>query len=191
MVIVLAGRRIDKEGATPPRFPLRQAAVVEKKLEAFFREHRPAAIVCSGACGADLLALEAAGKTGVRRRMILPFDGQRFRALSVTDRPGDWGDRYDRLYRELSLSNDVVVLDLEENEEGFLECNRAILDEGETLARMHGENGEGEGGEDGLTGLLALLVWDGSPKKGSDVTGAFGKEAIARGIKVEEISTLA
>jgi hypothetical protein len=53
------------------------------------------------------------------------------------------------------------------------------------------KSGEGEGGEDGLTGLLALLVWDGSPKKVSDVTGAFGKEAIARGIKVEEISTLA
>ena len=30
-------------------------------------------VVCSGACGADILALEAAAQLGLSRRLVLPF----------------------------------------------------------------------------------------------------------------------
>ena len=47
-------------------------------------------LVCSAACGADLIALQAAGRVSLRRRIVLPFEPSRFRDSSVVDRPGDW-----------------------------------------------------------------------------------------------------
>ena len=58
---------------------------------------RAAVLVCSVACGADLVALEAAERLGRRRRIVLPFAAERFRMTSVTDRPGDWGPMFDRM----------------------------------------------------------------------------------------------
>src|SRR5438552_4042532 len=94
IIVALAGRRIDAEGA-PARFPLDQAPRVRERLDALLLELRPAALVCSAACGADLLALEAAAALNIPARIVLPFEPGRFRTSSVVDRPGDWGPRFD------------------------------------------------------------------------------------------------
>ena len=39
------------------------------------------AVVCSAACGADILALEGAAQLGLGRRVVLPFSRQQFREL--------------------------------------------------------------------------------------------------------------
>src|SRR5512132_2440642 len=97
MIIAVAGRRIDAEGASPARFPLKNVALVRQRLEEVFSRETATAVVSSGACGADLVALTAAGARGMRRRMVLPFGRDEFRTSSVIDRPGDWGPVYDRL----------------------------------------------------------------------------------------------
>src|SRR5947209_320182 len=99
MVIALAGRRIDAPNAETPRFPLENREKVGNRIRDFLAEHGATALVCSAACGADLLALEAAEELGLRRRILLPFAPDRFRATSVTDRPGEWGPLFDHACR--------------------------------------------------------------------------------------------
>lgn len=109
--IALAGRRIDAPDAETPRFPLANVPLVRDRLRAFFVERGAGTLVCSAACGADLVALEAAKSLGMRCRIVLPFDPARFRQTSVTDRPGDWGPTYDRLVETARREGDLVVLE--------------------------------------------------------------------------------
>ena len=91
MIVALAGRRIDKPDADAPRFPLTSVDLVRGRLHHLLSVKKVTTLVCSAACGADLLALAAARDLGIRRRVILPFTRERFRVTSVVDRPGDWG----------------------------------------------------------------------------------------------------
>ena len=96
-VMALAGRRIDAPETDPPRFPLKNVPMVRERLAALLAAEHAEALVCSAACGADLIALEEAERLGLRRRIVLPFPAKRFRETSVTDRPGEWGPLFDRL----------------------------------------------------------------------------------------------
>src|SRR5918998_703810 len=110
MGVGLAGRRVDEPGAERSRFPLTNVEAVAQRLRTVLADLEPEVLVSSAACGADLLALDAARTLGIRRRIVLPFDASRFRASSVIDRPGDWGSLFDLLYEEALSSNDVVIL---------------------------------------------------------------------------------
>ena len=179
MIIALAGRRVDAADAASPRFPLRNVPMVERRLDELFEREAALGLVASAACGADLVAAEAAGRRGIRRRVVLPFDRERFRATSVTDRPGDWGPLYDRMLAQLDPGGDVVTLDGGREEgDAYLAANGAILDEAATLAHASGDQ------------VLAVLVWEGAPRDGDDVTAAFGAEARRRGWRVAEVRTL-
>ena len=67
-VIALAGRRIDAADAAMPRFPLDKIPVVRELLAELLVQEHAVALVCSAACGADLIALEEAERLGLRRR---------------------------------------------------------------------------------------------------------------------------
>jgi hypothetical protein len=178
MIVVYAGRRIDPDDRTSPnQFPLANAARVQEDVERVLRQLRPAVVVGSGACGADLLILEAAGRLGVRRRVLLPFDQATFRATSVTDRPGNWGPRFDAIINEVSAGGDLVELGLDPNQDGaYHEANAGIFREAAGLAGGH---------ED----VAALVLWNGVPRGAGDVTEAFFKDARRRGWPVTEIDT--
>lgn len=182
MIVTLAGRRTDPQNALPARFPLEQSASVRAAIEQLLKDHQATALVSSAACGADLLALEVAGRLGIRRRVVLCFAPERFRATSVIDRPGEWGPLYDRVIAEVQAAGDLVLL-AEEHEDvaTFLRTNQAILDEAQKLAReARGEDGE----------LLAVLIWEGKARGEEDVTAHFRAEARARAIPTAEILTL-
>ena len=180
MVIALAGRRIDAPDAGTPRFPLASVPLVRDRLAALFEREAATALVASAACGADLVALTVAGARGMRRRVVLPFGRERFRATSVTDRPGDWGPVYDGILSELDPAGAVVTLPGSgEGAEAYRAANEAILGEAAAMARQSG------------AGVLAVLVWEGAPRGGDDLTAAFGEEARARGLRVVEVTTVA
>ena len=110
-VVALAGRRIDLPEAQVPRFPLANVQEVGRRIcEALCKMHA-VALVCSAACGADLVALEQARLLGLRRRIVLPFAPERFRETSVVDRPGDWGPAYDQQVAATAAAADLLVLD--------------------------------------------------------------------------------
>lgn len=186
MIIALAGRRIDATDATTPRFPLQNAAAVRERIHAFLVDRKATALVCSAACGADLLALDAAGELGIRRRIILPFEQNRFRAASVTDRPGEWGALFDRITKEVQAAGNLVILNDEgANDEIFATTNRVILDEALTLAHQTPHYKR----DQAANSVLAVLVWDGQPRGEGDLTVDFADEARARGLPVLEIAT--
>jgi len=115
----------------------------------------------------------------MRRRLVLPFGRDEFRTNSVTDRPGEWGPVYDGVLVELDNSGDIVTLaGYAAGDAAYNAANDAILREAATLARQ------------GATDVVAVLVWEGAPRAGTDLTAAFGDEARRRGFRVEQVKTL-
>jgi hypothetical protein len=180
-VVALAGRRIDAKGATPARFPLAQAKLVENRLETLLRTAHPTALVCSAACGADLLALEAAAKLDIPVTIVLPFEPQRFRGTSVADRPGKWGPRFDMALARVAQDHIHVIEPADGDDDAYARATDAILEDAEELAAK-----TPGGGSD----LVAVVVWDGVSRGEGDLTDLFRQNALARGFTVREISTL-
>ena len=180
-VVALAGRRVDAPGTEPPRFPLENVPVVRERLAELLARERAAALVCSAACGADLLALGEAERLGLRRRVVLPFAPGRFRETSVVDRPGDWGPLYDRVVEAARRAGDLVVLEgAGEGAAAYAAANARILEEALALA----------GGAPVPVGAaLAAIVWEGRPRGPDDATQQFAELARGRGLAVEEVLT--
>ena len=178
MILALSGRRIDAEDGEQVRFPLRNMERVRLALRRLLIEKEVAWLVSSAACGADLIALSEAGGLGIRRRVVLPFDREKFRESSVVDRPGEWGDLYDRVISELTSSGDVELVQVKDGEDPFRATCREILDDAIAI------------GKDLQQEIGAVMVWDREVRETPDYTAEFGKEAQARGIEVFEISTV-
>jgi hypothetical protein len=179
VVIALAGRRVDALDVKQPRFPAENVETVRERIQVLFAARNASALVCSAACGADLLALEAAERQQMRKRVVLPFSREVFRRTSVVDRPGDWGTPFDRALDQAQEENDLVVLDRrEEDSEAYVATNYIILDEAASLARKLG------------LGIVAVVVWDQRSRGPDDITEQFLKEATRRGIEVAPVSTL-
>jgi hypothetical protein len=178
MIIALAGRRIDAQDTTPPRFPLANVEDVRCRLRDLFQKNSASALVSSAACGADLIAQQEAGRLGMRRRIVLPFDSERFRDSSVIDRPGEWLFIYESVLAEVAAHGDIVTLRNESDEAtAYAETNHAIFKEATDLS-----NGQEE--------LVAVLVWDKQSRGSDDLTQGFADEATKRGISIFEVSTL-
>lgn len=177
-IIVLAGRRIDAVDVAQPRFPLANIEQVRERLHALFVERGAEVLVCSAACGSDLLALDIAGELGMRRRIVLPFEPERFRRVSVTDRPGDWGRLFDRVLDEVGLPNVLILTGTGENDELFHETNAVMLDEALALADQEYTNR-----------VLAVAVWEGEAREENDFTASFIQLARAHSIEVVGVLT--
>ena len=177
MIAALAGRRIDAPTSAPPRFPLANIPLVRARLAERFAHDRPDTLVCSAACGADLLALDVAGAMGVRRRIVLPFHPGQFRDTSVVDRPGDWGALFDRVIDEVAALGDLVVLDIDAatGDEAYRLTNRRVFDEVRALNDP---------------AWMAVVVWDGEARHGIDLSAEFLAEARRLKGRVEVVPTL-
>lgn len=179
MVIALAGRRIDAPGATPARFPDTNITLVEARVRDVFQRLGGTTVVSSAACGADLIALQEAGRLAMRRRVVLAADRDRFRKTSVEDRPGDWAATYDRVIDEVAARGDLVVIQNPgAGDAVYPTANRRILDEAIALGKTAGEP------------VAAAVIWDGTARGAGDWTEDFRKAAKDRGLEVLEISTL-
>jgi hypothetical protein len=138
-------------------------------------------LVSSAACGADLLALDAAGELGIRRVVVLPWDRARFRDRSVIDRGIEWGPGFDRVINDVARCGDLRVVGATgQGNEPYLATNEAILETANDVARSRPSFGD----------IVALVAWNGQPRGGEDVTEAFLIAARRRGLEVLEIATL-
>jgi hypothetical protein len=189
-VVALAGRRVDPPDADNPRFPSENVGLVRERLRSFLEERQAAVLVCSAACGADLVALEAAGTLGLRRRIVLPFDPEHFRETSVTDRPGDWGPLYARVVEAATRAGDLVVLEGAGDEgPAYLAANERILDEAQRLAGVAAARGAEALGPVSPETALAVVVWEGHSRGDDDATAQFATSARRRGLAVAEVLT--
>lgn len=174
-VAALAGRRIDAQDSPNIRFPLSEAEHVSQKLIRHFRHENITHLICSAACGADILALEAAEKLAISTTIVLPFAPQIFREISVTDRPGNWGKRFDRLVVAARDQNDLIVLGMETNDRrAYSETNRQIIHLAVTSRFQR---------------KIAYVVWDGKPRGSDDSTAEFLGMAISKGFTKRSVLT--
>ena len=173
-VIIEAGRRVDAPDAQAARFPASNVPEVSRRIKKLLSKQNPKAVVCSAACGADLLLLQAADEMRIEQIVLLPSDPLVFRKSSVTDRPGNWGDLYDKILKTAR----VEILNLPEGQDGYLESNLRLLDRGHQLAREWGAPAE------------ALVIWNGASRGPDDIVDHFLCEARSRMMLVWEISTL-
>ncbi len=153
--------------------------LVRERLRTVIEQQRVRVLVCSAACGADLLALEVAGELGLRRRVILPFAPEVFRARSVVDRPGEWGPMFDTVVADARERGDLVLLGLPgDDERAYQRANDAILQQALALGASSRDQ------------VAALLVWNGVSRGAGDMTASFGEAARRLGLEVLEVSTL-
>jgi hypothetical protein len=178
MILALAGRRVDAADAKQHRFPAKNIDIVRERIHAMLQTRGAAVLVSSAACGADLLALSEAGKLGLRRRVVLPFDREKFRETSVTDRPGEWGLLYDSVLNEVEKNGDLLIMQLTSDDEAYAEANHAILDEALSIGQQLPDS------------VTAVLVWDGKSRAEGDLTEEFGGYARKKSIPVVEVMTL-
>jgi hypothetical protein len=188
-VAALAGRRIDAEDATIARFPLAHIGLVTERLRVAFPDLGAQALVCSAACGADLLGLQVADELHLLARIILPFARERFRQTSVVDRPGDWGPLFDRLMDSAESHSAVRVLDPGTTpHEAYERVSTAILEEALAWARSTSSSDEINGASIPPM-VTALVVWDGASRGPDDLTAQFAAQARDRHLPVREITT--
>lgn len=175
-IVALAGRRLDSPDNGTSRFPPQNVELVRGRIRRTLKGRE--VLVCSAACGADLIALEEASVLRMRRRVVLPFAREEFKTTSVSDRPGDWVALFDRIVSEIEGNRDLVVITPESGAAGaYAAVNSAILDEACCLS------GQTSGK------VVAVVVWEGDSRGEFDLTAAFRKEALSRGYPVEEINT--
>jgi hypothetical protein len=173
-VLAQAGLRVDRPNAPAARFPAANLDLVRQRIRNYFETSKPDFLVTSAACGTDLLSLEVAGELSIKRVVLLPTDPGVFRVSSVADRPGNWGEMFDQLLKEVN----VEILDVPGGQTGYLETNIRLLERAQTLASSNN------------TVARALVVWDKKPRGPDDVTGHFLAQARLRKMPVVEISTL-
>lgn len=189
-ILVCAGRRIDPPGASPPRFPLQEVDRVSRQVEALFQSQSVHWVVCSAACGADLVVLQIAQRLGIRFRILLPNSPEEFRRTSVADRPFSadwpWETLYDRLIRQAQSAGDLKVLEgTATGTAGYQAVNEALVKEGRDLA---GHVSEWDSGKKPVL-VQALVIWDGQSRGSTDLTRHFAEEARAQGLPVLEVLT--
>ena len=179
MIVALAGRRVDAKHQHPPRFPSAAESVelVRRRIREKLLTLQPSALVSSAACGADLLGLGAAGELGIRRRVILPFDRDRFRISSVIDRPGEWGPLYDAVLNDVQAAGDLLIVPFAPEDTAYLRTNHIIIEEALRL----GESLQEE--------CLAIRVWEGKTRGKGDLTEEFGEYARKKGLGLFDILT--
>ena len=178
MILALSGRRIDAPDTDQDRFPLRNVERVRLAIRRLLIGNGVSWLVSSAACGADLIALSEAGRAGIGRKVVLPFDREKFRESSVVDRPGEWAHLYDDVMSELTPRGDVVIAKVNDNEDAFVATCHEILDEAAAIGKELWQE------------VGAVVVWDGIVRETPDYTSDFRAQARARGMETFEISTL-
>lgn len=180
-VVALAGRRIDDVGSDQRRFPLSKVALVRERTYELFRSLSPCSIVCSAACGADLVALDVARSLGVKRRIILPFNPAKFRSTSVVDRPGNWGALFDSLCKQAIIDDDLKVLPaVDDDNEAYSMVSEYIIQEALKIANLGTQT----------ESLAAVTVWEGHSRGAGDETAQFAELAEKEDFRVFNVNTL-
>lgn len=112
--MIEAGRRVDAPDTQVLCFPPSNVSQVSRRLKKLLDKQNPQVVVCSAACGADLLLLQAAGEMHVQQVVLLSSEPADFQKSFVTDRPGNRGELYDRVLKTAQ----VEILKLPDGSKG-------------------------------------------------------------------------
>lgn len=176
-VAALAGRRIDAPDAEKIRFPLDSIDRVSSELAKLFEQQEVGKLVCSAACGADLLALTVARSMAIECQIILPFEPSRFKATSVVDRAGNWGQLFDQVVLNTPKENLIVLNSAAEPDEAYEAATQEIIIRAIAAAKPR------------KAIAIAIAVWEGSSRADADATASFLHHAQFAGMTTRTIKT--
>jgi class 3 adenylate cyclase len=153
-VAVLVGHMVDQPDRPSPRFPAEAEGRVKEALRHWLDEEGVLIGYASGACGADLLFLEAVLERGGEAHVVLPYRRGAFREDCVDLVPGsDWGERFERVLAR-AKAREVSTHKLGDGGVSYDYSSRVL----HGLAQIHAD-------QLGV-GLSHLAVWDGKPGDG-------------------------
>jgi class 3 adenylate cyclase len=175
-VIAFAGHLIDTPGRKVPRFP----PALEAAATAAIRERLTALDAgfgfSSGACGADIIFLEALRERNGETTIVLPYDADQFEQDSVAIVPGsDWSARY---RRALASARDVFLASEQRVGSGEVSYEYAVLLL-EGLAGIRADELDAE--------LVRVVLWDGKAQGGRGGTAPTIQQWRREGHRVEVI----
>lgn len=175
-VATIVGRRIDPQDEENCRFPQSKIPDVTHAIETTLMTNDVEMIVCSAACGTDLIALEIAERLGILAHIVLPMEILEFRETSVTDRPGDWSNIFDRVIARAQKAKSLIILPPEKsNDLSFHKANEVILKT--AIFEANPAN------------PLSIIVWEGQSRGTADFTDDFRKLADENDLHIVEIKS--
>lgn len=175
-IAALAGRRIDATDAEDVRFPLDYVEEVEAQLWTRFKADQVGLLVCSAACGADLVGLKVAAALGIERLIVLPFDEQRFLQTSVLDRPGDWAPLFHRQIEEARRESKLIVLSgAHDDARSYSTATDRIILEARRQIN--------------LSRAVGYVLWEGRPRQDHDETADFREGCDTAGFEIHDVRT--
>jgi class 3 adenylate cyclase/tetratricopeptide (TPR) repeat protein len=95
-VVLFSGHMVDRPDRPSPRFPAEMEPAVAASIRGQLDKFDAGFGYASGACGADILFLEAMLERGGEIHIVLPYEQAQFVEHSVDRAPG-WKDRFERL----------------------------------------------------------------------------------------------
>ncbi|HEX5704617.1 MAG TPA: TRAFs-binding domain-containing protein [Pyrinomonadaceae bacterium] len=159
-IVVFAGHLIDQAERAAPRFPAQLEPAVREAIQKQVKKIAPGFGYASGACGSDILFLEAMLERGSEANVVLPFAKEQFIQDSVAFAGSEWLQRFESV---LERATTVITASSERIEEGSMSFEYAnLLLYG--LADIRARQLE--------TDLVPLAVWDQKPGDGPGGTAS-------------------
>lgn len=167
-VFLFSGHMIDREERSEARFPAAMEPIareaIELKLEALALGAEDLAIT-SGACGGDLLFVEACLARGARIEMFLPFDAPAFLQRSVTFAGEGWQQRFNAAFNHPAVKTFIMPERLGTGPEeinAFARNNRWMLysalafgpEKVRFISLWDGKKGDGVGGTEDMVATV-------------------------------------
>lgn len=171
--ILFSGHMIDgPDPGLQPRFPAENEEKVKEAILAYLKgTSQPVKGIASGACGGDILFLEACLELGIPGEMYLPFVPGVFKQQSVSFAGRQWEMRFDKLLAGLS----VHVLGTTGEGNVYQQVNEWMLTEA-----LH----------NGAEQMMLMVVWDGVRKGRNGGTSRMVEAAEKHNVKIKIINPL-
>jgi class 3 adenylate cyclase len=179
-VVVCAGHMIDRPGRAAVRFPPQLAGPLQQALREVVNAMEAGVGYCSAACGTDLLFVEAMLERGAEVHLVLPFAAGDFRALCVDYAGPEWGERFDRVLKEVNSLTCVVDENFLGDTELFEHAGRLM--QGAAWLRAEALQTEAV--------MLSVMDPDALPLPGGTRALSQAWEALGRRIHVIDLVTL-
>ncbi len=127
-VLAVAGHMIDTPDRLSPRFPSSAEEAVRLEIRRFFAQLSPKAVICSAACGSDILFAEEAFACDIPYYVVLPFeDHEDFILHSVAHAGPSWVRRFDSVCHQASAPLSFVKAGGYDVDEDFKRNQYAVI----------------------------------------------------------------
>lgn len=115
LALIFTGHMVDAPDRSEPRFPPHLEEAAADAIYQYIKGRQKKTVgdligISSGACGGDILFIEACKKSGIEHYLFLPFSHGEFLKSSVNISPqGNWEQRFLNIWNELQKTHKEVI----------------------------------------------------------------------------------